>query len=297
MNDTTLPSPPSTLNAAARSGWTTPAETSPEPGDIWLLTWNLEPRGIILVTSVREDYILGMPITLDIDFASDQEAVLDGSVLGTEATLWFNAETGLGTFLLHRRLLSRAVDTGILSAYRRASRELEPATFRLGSARQEHVRPYRQELLEQYQSLCYLEWPAPIAGEAILNVDLIEERGMTGEDFAQSSGVATEQAFEMWIGQRVVYADVANLLAEQLGANLNELLIVNHDRVVQLLESPQFKERITVVAAETGIDEREIRNLARSSYALAARTDHVTGREETALIEALNTLRPGWQRK
>src|SRR4051812_32611032 len=105
MSEFTLTSPPAGLNQPARDGWSSATTSAPELGDIWLLTWNGAPQGLILVPSVKPDYILGMPITLGSDLASDQEAILPHTVLGTESTLWFNAETGLGTFLLHRRIL------------------------------------------------------------------------------------------------------------------------------------------------------------------------------------------------
>jgi Predicted transcriptional regulators len=292
MNEYALNDAPALLNRAAAAGWKTPTAAAPAAGDIWLLTWNRQAQGVVLITKVEDDYVLGMPITFGTEHASELEAILPETVLGSPATLWFNAETGLGLFLLHRRVLPAAVGTELLTEYRRAGHLGVTPQFTIGARPYNEAADLRDELLSQYQSLCFLDWPEPVLGEANLDAAVIEELGLNGEEFAKRSGVEPQLAFEMWTGERLANLEVAANLAEILAVPVEELFTVSHDRAVHLLGSPAFKERITLVGAETGEDERTVRNRVRSSYALAARTDVVAGREEAALIEALEALRP-----
>jgi hypothetical protein len=285
MSNWTLDSAPRELNELARDGWLSDTTAEPAVGDIWLLTWDGRPQALALVTSVFADYIRAMPVTLGIDKATRSEAILPDHILGTAATIWFHAETGLGRFLLHRRIVNAvALD---IRAMREAAYSGAAARFVTGTANESDAAFERLRVLDLFQTLCFIEWPALVAGEAQLDSVALRRFGIDGVQFVELSGLSTAAAFEIWTGGRPLPVATAVQIADVLGIEQSEFLRPADDLSVALLNSVQLKGLISAIASQTTQDERQVRNRARSSFALAARTSNVTGRELIALTEAL----------
>lgn len=287
MERWTLERAPANLNAEARKAWEAATEGPPGPGEIWLLSWNGVAEALVVVTSVYDGFFRGMPVTLGAEEASSTEAILPEHLLGVPGTVWFHAETGLGDFLLHRRVC-RGIDTGLIQAWR-ASAYLDAApAFATGAADRKTGSAERERVLRLFQRLCYLEWPTVRAGEADLDAESLRALGIDVGRFADLASLDTEAALEIWTGERPVPAEVFEKVASALDVEPSTLLRVGRDASVSYLRSPQLKDLIAELSRRTGRDERTVRNEARSSYALAARSQTVFGRELTALQELLN---------
>jgi hypothetical protein len=286
----TLATPPSNLRQEVRHGWITDTDAKPAVGDIWLLTWNNEFQALALLTSVYSDFVRAMPVTLGTAAASSDEAVLAPHILGSEATVWFHAETGLGQFLLHRRLIS-ALSPAEIRAFRETAYGGLAPSFATGSGTEEDAEQERGRILDDFRRLCFIDWPTAEAGEAELDIDFLLRLGIDLPQFADISDLKTATAYEVWTGQRPVPAEVAARVARHLEVDESSLLSTPADAVVTLLQSTELKGLIAEIAEQLGEDERVVRNNARSSYALAARTNDITGREHGAIIEALNRQR------
>lgn len=291
MNNWTLDAAPAALNEEARQGWVTPTSAQPSTGEIWLLSWNGRPEALALITSVYPDFIRAMPITLGEEGAGQTEAILADQALGSPATIWFHAETGLGHFLLHRRITA-ALTTKEIRAMRETAYTEAAPTFRVGTTDTEAAERERERTLTQFQRLCYIEWPTSLAGEAQLDTSILEGAGLDIAGFADLVQLGTAAAFELWTGERPVPSPISAALEELLHLRSDEFLRVSNDAAVTQLRSTGLKDLIATVSLVTQTDERDVRNQARSSYALAARTDTVTGREMAALREVLEAQLP-----
>lgn len=290
MSEYSLASPPSALSEDAQSRWVEEAPVDPSPGDVWLLSWDGDARGLVLVTSVHLGFVRGMPITLGTRFASENEAVLPETALGAEATIWYRAETGLGAFLLHRCLGSVA-STEQIRELRRASFEgTDPPLPRGSGPRDAEAEAYFARLLDEYQSLCFIEWPAPVPGEAVLDTKLLISQGVDIEALAGACSLSVPEALHLWKGEWTVSEVLAPQIASAFHFEMSDFLAVKLDDAIQELTSPFLKSGLATLAARRSISEREARNLVRSEFALAARSESVSKRNRTIARDTLSRL-------
>jgi len=276
-----LEAPPEVLDARARSAWLTEPTTSPQKGEVWLLSWDGRARALAVLTSVTAEYVRAMPITL-----GDPETVttsnLDSSILGAPATVWFQVETGLGRFLLHKNLGLRFSDAQILDL-RRAAYD--------GVARPAH--PDADSLMEVatlFQELCFIEWPSVDKSEAHLNVDEIKALGVSARELAGLSGLAVADIFHLWSQDMYVTADQAKKIEEGLHLPADSFLLHTPDDVTARLSEPILKDSIVRLAQARSESERDVRNLVRQDLALAARTESVTSKRISALEDTIARL-------
>src|SRR5450631_1039510 len=104
MNGLSLTEAPPTLSTEGQRLW---LEGLPAPvvhGDLWLLSWDNQALGLVVVSRAREDYIVGWPTTLPGDPSFFPALLVDHAALGCTVTVWPQAATGIGKHLLHRRL-------------------------------------------------------------------------------------------------------------------------------------------------------------------------------------------------
>ncbi|MFJ4036905.1 hypothetical protein ACIPVB_02375 [Microbacterium sp. NPDC090007] len=255
------------------AGFDDPAST-PASGDVWELSWNGLHEGIVVVAVVRDDYVLGMPVTAGPAGPANVVVPLAGSSI----TVWPRLETGLGRFLLHRRLGTVLSDDRIRELRLWAHGRGDLATFAPGDGEEDSSTV--DHLVRDFQRRCFIEWPS--AEESTLDIAATE---MTPRQFQEHTGWEPGRILELWSGL-ILTPEERQALGENADAWTTEVV----DLPTRELTSPEVKGLVLELCATRGISEREARNAARDAYALAARTDSVTARRASRAADAIRTL-------
>lgn len=265
------------MHATGTPTWVTgidDAPAAPTPGDAWTLSWDGTHEGIVVIAQVRDDFILGIPVTDGTASATEVTANLNGAPV----VLWPQAETGLGTFLLHQRLGTVLAPDQLRELRLWAADRGELHTLDAGDG--PVAADTLQQLLRDYQRRCFIEWPS----EAEATID-VAATGLTARQFHEATGIATERVLDLWGGQRLTEDELAALgdLAEKWTTHAA-------DAPTRELASPEVKRLVLELCSVAGVTEREARNRARSAYALAARTDSVSERAASRAADTLMLL-------
>lgn len=244
------------------------------PGDVWSLAWDGRHEGTVIISRVFDDHIMGIPLTED----DPRESELAVTVGSTVVAAWVRAETGLGGFLLHRRL-GRALTADQISEARRwAAGRGELTTLLAGSG--ERGAESLLEVLDAFRRRCFIEWPSQ--QEATLDV---EATGMSPRQFHEATGIDVGRVVELWDGHFLTEQE-----REALGDRLDEWTTVAADTPSKELSSPEVKDLVMELCSAARVSERVARNTARSAYALAARTDTVSARKASRAADTLHIL-------
>lgn len=265
------------MHANGTPAWITgidDAPAAPAVGDAWALSWDGEHEGVIVIAQVHDDFVLGIPVTLGDASETEIPALLGDSTVA----LWPQAETGLGNFLLHRRLGTIFSTEEVREMRRWAADRGDLATVSSGSGAV-NIEELKQLLLD-YQRRCFIEWPS----EAEVTLD-VEATGLNARQFREATGFPTERVLDLWDGQILTAEERA-----ALGENAESWTTYAPDAPTREFASPDVKALVMELCLEAGISEREARNTARSSYALAARTDSVSERASTRAADTLRLL-------
>jgi plasmid maintenance system antidote protein VapI len=289
MNAFELNSPPATFAPAVKAGWLEDVTADPRAGEIWMLSWDGKVAGLALVTSVLDDYFRAMPITLGEASASAGEAILPSSYLGEASTIWYRAETGLGMFLLHRRLLP-ALSSNEVQQLRRAAYAGEPAPFEPGRADPAAARAGLAVVLDGFNALCHLEWPSAAPSEGVLNTALLAELNISTRDVARVAELPVPEALAVWRQDWAVSGLVASKLSEAYGIDEEDLLVVAADTHTKKLSAPRVKSRVVQLTQVSGLGERAARNRTRQEMTVSGRTDSVASRNSTLVEDTLDRL-------
>ncbi|MFG6402492.1 hypothetical protein [Microbacterium sp. P04] len=247
---------------------------APAVGDLWTLSWGGCYEGTVLLTQVYAHHVVAAPITNVV--ASSTEISLTRN--GIELSLWPQAETGLGTFLLHEQIGTALTSTQVLEI-RRWQAQVGPLSS-VSPGIGERDGAVFEEILARFQRLCFIEWPSD--AEAVLDLDAV---ALEPSQFAQTTGISTPRVLDLWSGLPLQEEELT-----ALGANADEWVTVSHDSVTAELSSPEVKDLFAELASLLGGDERLARNNARSAFALAARTDSAPRRNATRIADTVRTL-------
>lgn len=247
---------------------------APQIGDLWTLAWDGHYEGTVIVADVFAHHILGLPVTAG-EASAREVALLRDRV---SLTLWPQAETGLGTFLLHARIGVALTPDQVLEIRRWEAQRGELWTVSSGSAA---VEPERlRKLLPHYQRLCFIDWPSD--AEATLDIASL---GMSPREFATETGLPAARVLALWSGLPVTEDE-----RELLGPRAENWLTIAPDAATDALSAPALKDLFSELITLTGADERSARNVARKEYALAARTDSAVARDATRAADTLRAL-------
>jgi hypothetical protein len=250
------------------------ASAIPAIGELWTLTWDAKFAGAVVISGVFEHHVLGIPVN---DHSPSQsEASI--SALGIELSAWPQAETGLGSFLLHHRLCGALREEQVVEIKRWEAGAEDLVTLQAGSGTKDAQ--VFHEILQQFQRLCFIEWPS--SAEATLNVDALD---MSAIDFAKRTGLSSAQVLSLWTGLPPSDEEM-----KALGANASSWLSVMPDAATTELSAPSVKGLIVELAILRDLDERSVRNQARSAFALAARTDSAVRRDISRAADTVMNL-------
>jgi len=286
MHPLSLAEPPPALTAAARRRWTTEPDADPAPGQMWLLSWDGGEPVAALLTAVRSDWVLAMPVTFDVPDAGPSEAVTGPDRLGAPLVVWYRLETGMGRFLLHRYIGEAATDDDVV-ALRRGTRGAPVPQFATGVSGDTDV---LRRLARTFADLCHIEWPSEADGDVVVDREVLTAAGVTPRVFAERTGLPTATVLALWTNDTTLTPDQARLVVDAFGDVVKQPLKAPQDWITDSLQDPRVKDGVLAVAAHTGRGERAARDLVRSSFALAARTPSVADRRRTAIRDAIALL-------
>ncbi len=205
MHTLSLTEPPAAFHAAAAERWTAQPSTDPAPGQLWLLSWDGGAPVAALLTAVRGDYVLAMPVTFDPAEASSKEAVTDPDRFGTPLVIWYRLETGLGTFLLHRYVGDAATTDDVLTL-RRGHRGAAVPQYDAGNSTDTAT---LRELVQIFAGLCNVDWPSADEGDVIVNSDALANAGITPRLFAERTGFPPATALALWTNETTLTPEQA----------------------------------------------------------------------------------------
>ncbi len=286
MHALSLTEPPSALNVAAAERWTTEPDVDPAPGQLWLMSWNGAEPVAALLTAVRSDYVLAMPVTFEPGEASSSEAITDAARLGTPLVVWYRLETGLGSFLLHRFIGEAASNDDVL-ALRRGHRGAAVTRYDAGSNPET---PTLRQLVNTFARLCHVEWPSETEGDVVVDSGTLAAAGITPRTFAARTGLPVATALALWTNEMTLTPEQAQAVTAAFADIVDNPTTAPHDWIIKSLADPRIKDGILAVAAHTDTGERAARDLVRSTFALAARTPSVADRRRTAIRDAIALL-------
>jgi hypothetical protein len=289
MTELQLDFPPAGLRPAAHEGWLQTPTTDPEPGELWLLGWDRETPAAAMITAVREGYVLAMPVTFDPAEAGGNEVVIDADLLGIPTVVWNRAETGLGTFLLRRRV-GAMVPNSYIQPLRQSffSGTPEPRFVHgTGDATARFT-----TLATEFAALCFVEWPSASNGDQVLDIDVLENAGVDARKFADRTGFDPPSVLALWSQERI-RPEQLDAVRAALGDLAAEAIVAPGDVVITELQRPRWKDSIIQIAHHRHLDERAARELVRTDVALAARTDSLADRHRTAVGDAVARLLQG----
>lgn len=261
-------------DAPAWAASSSPPVVGPAVGDLWTLVWEGRHVGVVLITRVLADHIVGMPVTDSPPTATELPVHWSGTTLA----VWPQAETGLGLFLLHRKLGSPFTPEQVLEARRwnyrgEALQTLSPGT---GDTNADNL----ESIVGDFGRLCFIEWPSP--DEASLDVSAL---GLTAREFHEATGLDVGRIVELWDGLPLTGDE------RRMVRDINdEALTWSASGPALELSAPVVKDLVLELSDASGLSERDARNSARNAYALAARTDSVFERQRSRAEDTLRAL-------
>lgn len=268
--------------------WVTGAPDAPAVGDLWLLSWDGVALELAVISAVAPTFVLVWPASLPDAPSFPPAVVATETPLGLPLHLWPTRETGIGLHLLHRRfgsfltartmgLVSDELDVGESSVLPLASPNVEAANVEAAS----------DALVDRWEAICFHTWPARQAGITPLGPRVLSQAGLEVGDLADALGIALPEAVGIARGETAPTAEHLAVLAARLGVDPEQLLQNELDADARLLLSPSAKDDILKIAQGHGTDEAGARDLIRSEFALAARSDGDPQARLTASIHRL----------
>jgi hypothetical protein len=268
--------------------WSTGVPGVPTVGDLWLLSWDGVALELAVISAVAPTFVLVWPVSLPDAPSFPPAVVVAETPLGVPLHLWPTRETGIGLHLLHRRfgsvltartmrLVSDELDVGKSSLLSLAAPNVEA----------EAIEAESDALVERWEAICFHTWPARQIGITSLDPRVLGQAGLEVGDLADVLGIALPEAVSIARGETAPTAEHLSVLAARLGVDPEQLLQDELDVAARLLLAPSVKDNILTIARGHGTDEAGARNLIRSEFALAARSD---GDPQARLAAAIHRL-------
>lgn len=287
----TLDEPPPGVDASAWSGL---ESARPGAGELWLLSWDGRALALCMIAGVAPTFVLAWPVTLPEEPAFRPALVIADTPLGLPLNLWPTRETGIGMHLLHRRLGSLLSHRTIALVEEALEDEGNtPVPFADENVPEERAEEASDRMVEHWEQLCFHTWPRPRVGTSPLSANLLRDMGMTLSDLAEALKLTPPRAVGMMRGEELPTADQLELIAQRLNLEPEALLGGALEGDDQLLISPEVKDRVLDIAMLHNTDEGHARQLLRSEFALAARSDNDPRTRLEAAVHRLLNLGEG----
>lgn len=270
------------------SRWGVGSGGSPEVGDLWLLSWDGDALELAVVSAVAQSFVLVWPVTMSDDPAFRPAIVLAESPLGIPLHAWPTRETGVGLHLLHRRF-GPALSARTMRVIEEALEEGEtpPLPFAQANIAVSEIEGASDALVERWEAICLHQWPRGELGASPFDAEVLRVAGLEVGELADLLDVSIPEAVGFVRGETTPMPRQVELVAAALDVDPPAVLQNGLDADSRLLVSPIFKDDLLRIASLRQTDEGGARELVRSQFALAARSD---GDPRSRLIAAIARL-------
>lgn len=270
--------------------WRNGIAGDPEVGDLWLLSWDHEARGLVMLTSIAETYVMGWPVTLSSELAFAPAACAN-SPLGDRVAYWPTRETGIGMHLLHRRY-GRLLDIRQVEKITAAiDNDLKPPiTFAPTARDTTQAIKHGERMADEWEAICFHQWPQPIPGEMPLNHDVLVDLSIAPSEIATKLSVSAVIAGTLHKGTRTPSEEQVKVLAQSRSVDPELLVSPSMDTGTRLLSHPSWKDKVLHASKVRSMSEAQSRTKIQEGYALAARSN---GSEADRLLAAISRFEAG----
>jgi hypothetical protein len=260
-------------HGVAADAWMRSVPGDPQIGDLWLLSWDAQALGLVVVSGVAPTFVLGWPVALPGDQTFPPAISVDKSPLGRIA-VWPSRETGIGNHLLHRRLgtaLSERTMHLLADAFEEGTEPVLPfATTDIGLEERETA---SDRMVDAWEAINLNVWPVPRPGITPLDADVLRANGTQVGTLAEILSVSVPEAVGLYNGEMAPAPSELELLVVALGVPTEQLLRSQPDAEAIAMLAPRIKDDLVEIIRRRAIGEESARDLVRSQFALAARSD------------------------
>jgi hypothetical protein len=272
-------------HGVAADVWMRSVPGDPQIGDLWLLSWDAQALGLLVVSGVAPTFVLGWPVTLPGDQTFPPAISIDESPLG-QIAVWPSRETGVGKHLLHRRLgtaLSERTMHLLADAFEEGTEPVLPfATTDIGLEERETA---SDRMVDAWEAINLNVWPVPRPGITPLDADVLRANGTQVGTLAAILSVSVPEAVDLYNGEMAPSPSELELLVVALGVPTEQLLRSQPDTETIAMLAPRIKDDLVEIIRRRAIGEESARDLVRSQFALAARSDDTSGSRLDAAIQ------------
>ena len=253
-------------------------------GQLWALSWDGVELAAGVVARVFPTFVLVWPATQP-DEAWFPPAVELTSRVVEPLAVWPTRETGVGLHLLDACLgqvmsartawlLAEALETG----------EDPPLPF-VSSGFSVDPQAHSDRLVEKWEAICFNVWPRPNLG--LLRIGELQRLGVTPSHLAEVLDVTIADSVALWNHELALSDLQLDALVAELGVGSEEIVGGESPDFYPGLVAPRRKQSVKEISSRFAIDEGAARDLIKSEFALAARSD---GRDEGRLDAAIARL-------
>ncbi|MFV4914598.1 hypothetical protein PFZ49_13935 [Microbacterium lacticum] len=273
--------------------WLRSASGDPQIGDLWLLSWDTQALGLVVVSGVAPTFILGWPVTLSGDPTFPPATRVEGSPIG-EIAVWPSRETGVGNHLLHRRFgtaLSARTMHLLADAFEDGTEPVLPfATSTIGLDEREVA---SDQMVDSWEAINLNVWPTPRPGITPLDADVLRATGTLVSDLADILSTSVPAAVSLYNGELAPTPPELEIIVAALGVPTEHLLRSQPDGESVAMLAPDIKDDLVEISRRRAIGEGAARDLVRSQFALAARSDgDARSRLDAAIQRVLGEMEP-----
>lgn len=280
-------------HGVAPDAWLRSASGDPQIGDLWLLSWDMRALGLVVVSGVAPTFILGWPVTLAGDRTFPPAIRVEGSPLG-EIAVWPSRETGVGNHLLHRRFgtaLSARTMHLLAVAFEDGTEPVLP--FATSDMDLEEREAASDQMVDAWEAINLNVWPVPRPGITPLDADVLRAAGTRVGDLAEILSTSVPAAVSLYNGESVPTLSELEILVAALGVPTEQLLRSQPDAETVAMLAPDIKDDLVEISRRRAIGEEAARDLVRSQFALAARSDgDPRSRLDAAIQRVLGEMEP-----
>ena len=255
---------------------------APRVGDIWMVAWDRQDLGLVLVAAVRDGYVLQWPITNNVDLiASSPSFFLDVPDASMDLVAWPEAEGGMSSAVLSECIATAVLSDETVRDVRDAvwSQESLPASVRYSDRRDDAAADEALAVVCEFAGfLCDIEWTAPLPGRSPLDPVKLSQLGIGAREVrAHTSTLAPASVAALVAGRKVAPLDTVTALADSVNAGAHELLSPIVGAAVGVIDEPARKAQIASIARKLGVDESLARARVWEVTQRAARAASDTG--------------------
>lgn len=246
--------------------------TAPNVGDLWIVSWNDQDLGMVLIVAVRESHVVIWPVTDESVTPSAPCFRVEAEWLHEPLVGWPEAEAGLSYAALDRNL-GHVLDSRTLRGIWAAIRENTnlPDVVTCAQDDSDEADKALTRVCAFASGIGDLDFPDPDATTGSLNPRFAERHTVTARDIAALVEGPPALARQIVEGSRLLPETAALALAERYQERLEDVLAPIVGAEVIELRAPERKAKIVSIARRKAAPENDVRMEAWQQSRLAAR--------------------------